>query len=92
MAEPLGDELTKAIEEEKVSSMQESRERSQILASEFGWDSNDAKKIWCFGPETTGPNVLVDMTSQAQYLREIRDSIEAGFQWVTNEGVLTHEN
>lgn len=25
-------------------------------------------------------------------MREIRDSIEAGFQWVTKEGVLTHES
>lgn len=36
--------------------------------------------------------MLVDTTSQAQYLREIRDSIEAGFQWVTSEGVLTEES
>ena len=91
-AEPLGEELTKAIEEDEVNSMQDARERSQILHNQFEWDPNDAKKVWCFGPETTGENVLVDRTQQAQYLREIRDSIEAGFQWVTKEGVLTHEN
>jgi elongation factor 2 len=92
MAEPLGDELTQAIEEEKVKSVKDVRERSHLLHSQFDWDVNDAKKVWCFCPETTGANLLVDKTQQAQYLREIRDSIEAGFQWVTKEGVLTHEN
>lgn len=90
-AQPLGDELTQAIEEEKVTSMMDGRERGRLLNEEFNWDPNEAKKIWCFGPELTGPNLLVDMTAQTQYLREIRDSIESGFQWVTKEGALTEE-
>lgn len=28
--------------------------RSKILSEEFGWDKELAKKIWCFGPDTTG--------------------------------------
>merc|ERR1712086_680488 len=49
-------------------------------------------KIWCFGPETTGPNVLVDTTKAVQYLNEIKDSMEAAFNWATKEGVLVEEN
>ena len=43
-------------------------------------------KIWCFGPETSGPNLLVDATKAVQYLNEIKDSMEAAFQWATKEG------
>ena len=91
-AMPLGEELTNAIEENKVAAVQDVRQRGTILQNTFDWDPNDSRKVWCFGPETTGPNIIVDQTSQAQYLREIRDSIEAGFQWVTKEGALTEEN
>jgi len=62
------------------------------LVDEYGWDLNDAKKIWCFGPETSGPNMLVDSTKAVQYLHEVKDSIMGAFQWVTKEGVLTEEN
>jgi elongation factor 2 len=62
-AEPLGDDLTNAIEADKITSKQDQKIRYRLLADDFGWDVNDAKKIWCFGPETTGPNVLVDKTS-----------------------------
>merc|ERR1719243_223469 len=32
------------------------------LGDDHEWDPNDAMKIWCFGPEQTGPNLLVDTT------------------------------
>ena len=51
----------------------------------------DARKIWCFGPDTTGPNVLVDVTKGVQYLNEIKDSCVAAFQWATKEGVTAEE-
>jgi translation elongation factor EF-G len=43
------------------------------------------RKIWCFGPDTNGPNILVDCTKGVQYLNEIKDSVVAGFQWATKE-------
>merc|ERR1711981_422531 len=49
-------------------------------------------KIWCFGPETTGANILVDVTKAVQYLNEIKDSAEAAFQWATKEGVMAEEH
>merc|ERR1711935_1165396 len=62
VCEPLGDELAAALEDDKVSSKQDPKIRRTILRDEYEWDPNDALKIWCFGPETTGPNVLVDTT------------------------------
>lgn len=90
--EPLGDELSKAIDEEEVSMKDDTKVRAKVLQDKYEWDPNDAKKIWCFGPDTTGPNILVDQTKQVQYLQEIKDSMEAAFQWATKEGVMTEEN
>ena len=91
-ASPLGDELAQAIEDDKITSKQDGRERMRALVDDYEWDPNDAKKIWCFGPETTGANLLVDVTKQVQYLQEIKDSAEAAFQWATKEGVMTDEH
>jgi elongation factor 2 len=91
-AEPLGDELTNAIEAEEVSPKQDVKIRSRLMADTYGWDVNDAKKVWCFGPETSGANLLVDMTKACQFLNEIRDSMEAAFQWATKEAVMSEEN
>ncbi|VAH97594.1 unnamed protein product [Triticum turgidum subsp. durum] len=70
----------------------EARPLEEGLAEEFGWDKDLAKKIWCFGPETTGPNMVVDMCKGVQYLNEIKDSVVAGFQWASKEGALCEEN
>jgi len=78
-AEPMGDEVTKAIEDDVITSKEDAKSRNKKLADDFGWDKNDAVKIWCFGPETSGPNLLVDKTQAVQYLNEIRDSMEAAF-------------
>jgi elongation factor 2 len=59
---PLGDELTNGIEADDVTAKEDPKSRHRKLADKYGWDVNEAKKIWCFGPETSGPNLLVDMT------------------------------
>merc|ERR1712196_124529 len=61
------------------------------LAIDFGWDVNFARKIWCFGPDTTGPNVFVDNTVGVQYLNEIKDHVVSAFQWASKEGALCEE-
>merc|ERR1712160_196040 len=67
----MGD-LAQAIDDDKVSAKQDPKARRIILRDEFEWDPNDALKIWCFGPETTGPNMVVDVTKAVQYLNEIQ--------------------
>ncbi|KAF7793408.1 hypothetical protein EIP86_004520 [Pleurotus ostreatoroseus] len=91
-AMPIDEELTMAIEAGKVNSREDYKVRARVLADEYGWDVTDARKIWCFGPDTTGPNLLVDVTKGVQYLNEIKDSCVAAFQWATKEGVLAEEN
>jgi elongation factor 2 len=62
------------------------------LSEKYDYDATEARKIWCFGPEGTGANIVVDCTKGVQYLNEIKDSVVAGFQWATKEGVLADEN
>jgi hypothetical protein len=91
-AMPIDEELSLAIEAGKITPRDDFKLRARVLADYFGWDVTDARKIWCFGPETTGPNLLVDVTKGVQYLNEIKDSCVAGFQWATKEGVCAEEN
>jgi len=90
-AVPLADELATMIEDGKVTPKDEPKARSKILSEEFEWDKTDSMKIWTFGPDQAGPNVVVDVTKGVQYLNEIKDSIVAAFQWATKEGLLCDE-
>nr|CAG8527305.1 5305_t:CDS:2 [Entrophospora candida] len=89
---PMQEELSNDIESGKITPRDDFKARARVLAEEYGWDVTDARKIWCFGPETTGPNLLVDVTKGVQYLSEIKDSCIAAFQWATKEGVCSEEN
>jgi len=91
-AEPFQEGLSEAIEDGQVGPKDEPKKRARILAEKFGWDLADARKIWAFGPETTGPNLVIDVSKGVQYLNEIKDSFVAAFQWATKEGVLCEEN
>ena len=68
-----------------VSPKQDFKIRGRYLADKYEYDITEARKIWCFGPDTLGPNLLIDATKGVQYLNEIKDSVVAGFQWATKE-------
>ena len=69
----------------EVTPRGEIKERARYLAEKYDYDVTEARKIWCFGPETNGPNIVVDCTKGVQYLNEIKDSVVAGFQWASKE-------
>jgi elongation factor 2 len=91
--EPLGDELTTDIEDKKaeMDPRYDAKLRGRYLADTYGWDIGEARKIWAYGPDGTGPNLLVDATKAVQYLNEIKESFVGGFAWATSEGPLTGE-
>jgi elongation factor 2 len=91
IAEPLDEEVSLAIEAGTISPRDDFKIRARILADEHGWDVTDARKIWCFGPDTSGANLLVDQTKAVQYLNEIKDSVVSGFQWASREGPVAEE-
>ena len=66
--------------------------RARFLADKYDWDVNEAKKIWCYGPDGKGPNVVVDVTKGVQNMGEMKDSFVAAWQWATKEGGLCDEN
>jgi len=90
-AQPLTEELSQAIDAGTITATQDSKLRARALADDFGWDVNFARKIWCFGPDTTGPNMFVDNTVGVQYLSEIKDHVVSAFQWASKEGALCEE-
>nr|CAB3478613.1 unnamed protein product [Digitaria exilis] len=90
-AHPLGKELVQAIEDGRVGAGDDVTSRAKILREEFEWDAGDAKKLWCFDPATTGPNLLVNRCKGAYYTGEIRDSVVAAFQEASKGGVLAQE-
>lgn len=82
---PMPDGLPEDIDKGTVNPKDDFKVRARYLADKYEWDATEARKIWCFGPEGTGPNLLVDVTKGVQYLNEIKDSVIAGFQWATKE-------
>lgn len=91
-AEPIDEELSLAIEAGTINPRDDVKVRARAMADDFGWDVTDARKIWCFGPEGTGANLVVDQTKAVQYLHEIKDSVVAAWQWATKEGPIFGEN
>nr|CAG4648483.1 EOG090X00RJ [Polyphemus pediculus] len=91
-AVPMPDGLADDIDKGEVNPRDDFKTRGRYLADKYEYDVSEARKIWCFGPDTNGPNLMIDVTKGVQYLNEIKDSIVAGFQWATKEGVLCDEN
>ncbi|KAJ2331262.1 translation elongation factor 2, partial [Coemansia sp. RSA 2681] len=90
-AAPIQEELTQLLEDGKITSRDDFKERARRLAEEFNWDVNDARKIWAFAPENLGTNLLVDVTKGVQYLNEIKDSCVSGLLWAVKEGPCAEE-
>jgi elongation factor 2 len=90
-ADVLGPDLCKAIDEGEITPGAEAKIQGRKLADEFGWDVAEARKIWAFGPDGTGPNLFVDTTKGVNYLIEIRESVVGGFAWATQNGPLCEE-
>jgi elongation factor 2 len=91
-AQPMGEELAVEIDDEKVTSKDDPKIRGRYLADNHEWNVEEARKIWAFGPEGAGPNVVCDTSKGVQYLNEIKDSVVGGFQWASKEGPMCEEN
>ena len=92
VAEPLNEELANIIDKGEMGPKDDLKARGKRLVDEFDWEKSETLKLWCFGPETTGANVLVDRTTGLQFMNEIQDSMTSAFQWAAKEGPMTEEN
>merc|ERR1712227_112595 len=92
VADRLPEELAQEIESGKLGHKAEAKEKARTFREKYDWDENAARKIWCYGPETEGANLVVDETTAVQYLIEIKEHVNSAFQWCTKEGPLCEEN
>jgi len=91
-AEPMAEEVSCGIEDGSLGPKAELKEKVKAFKEKFEWSDENARKIWCYGPETEGANVVVDVTVGVQYLLEIKEHVNSAFQWTTKEGPLCEEN
>merc|ERR1712157_682745 len=93
-AVPLEEELANEIEKPNslVGAKADPKERNKELKNRYSWSDEDARKLWCYGPETDGANVVIDKTVAVQYVNEIKEHVNSAFQWASKEGPLCEEN
>ena len=95
IAEPLEKGLSEDIENEVVSITWNKKRLGEFFQTKYDWDLLAARSIWAFGPDSTGPNILVDDTLPSEVdkglLGSVKESIVQGFQWGTREGPLCEE-
>lgn len=90
-SQPIEEELSIAIEEGQIP-LRDAKQRVKVLNEKYDWDKSEAAKLWSFGPEGEGPNMIVDITSGCQFMNEIKEHMVSGFEQVTKAGVLCEES
>lgn len=88
--QPITEEFCRAIEKGEIP-MRDLKEKTKILVEKFEFDKTEVPKIWGFGPDGEGPNLIVDVTSGCQFMNEIKDHMVSGFELVVRHGVLCEE-
>lgn len=93
VSDPLPHELCKMIEQGEVDpDSKDVKKRAKVFVDKFGWQKQDALKIWAFGcPPDGRANILVDATKAVAYLNEIKDAMASAFVQITSGGVFAEE-
>jgi len=91
-AEPMDEALCKAIEAGPAGPKADPKDRAKLYRDKFDWDEMAARKIWAWGPENEGANLVVDQSTGVQYMLEIKEHVASAFQWTSKEGPLCEEN
>jgi len=95
IAEPLDKGLALDIENKNVVLEWPKKHVANFFTEKYDWDALAARSVWAFGPDSDGPNILMDDTLPSEVdkdlLMSVRESIVQGFQWGTREGPLCEE-
>merc|ERR1712141_487019 len=59
-ARPMPDGLPEDIDKGEVTPRGEFKTRARYLQEKYDYDVTEARKIWCFGPDGSGPNIVMD--------------------------------
>lgn len=96
-AEPLSTDVISLFDDQVINPSLSSESKSQILqrhsAFKYGWEVEVASpdRLWCFGAEIAGANVLSCQYNGPNNLDEVKASIQAGFRFSCEEGPLCDE-
>lgn len=95
ISEPLEKGLAEDLENKSVVLSNEPKKVREFFKAKYDWDALAVRSIWAFGPDTNGPNILVDDSLPDEVNKSLlmttKDSIVQGFQWGTREGPLCEE-
>jgi len=69
IAEPLEKGIAEDIERGRVTMRMTPKERGTFFQEKYQWDLLASRSIWAFGPDESGPNVLLDDTLPSQVRR-----------------------
>jgi len=86
--EPLDEKVIKMIEKDGVSGEMNSKQVAAMLQKEAGWSAREARNIWAIEDHK---NMLIDVTTDVQFVQETRDMIISGFRWGCEHGPLCEE-
>mmetsp|Transcript_28077 Transcript_28077/g.70533 ORF Transcript_28077/g.70533 Transcript_28077/m.70533 type:complete len:994 (-) Transcript_28077:1097-4078(-) len=95
IAEPLDKGLARDIETGAVNLQWPRKKLGDFFQNNYDWDVLAARSVWAFGPDSRGPNALLDDTLPTEVdkslMSAVRESVVQGFQWGTREGPLCDE-
>lgn len=95
IAEMLDEGLSEDIETKKLDISWKEETKRDYLVNNFKWDELTASSMWAFGPDMSGPNILIDYTIDDEVNKDLlsssRDKIVHGFKWAVKEGPLCEE-
>lgn len=95
IAEPLDRGIAEDIESGRVTMRMTAKDRGKHFEQKYQWDLLASRSIWAFGPDDSGPNILLDDTLPSQIdkklLGTVKEHIKQGFQWGAREGPLCDE-
>lgn len=95
ISEPLERGIAEDVETGRVTMKMTPKERGTFFQEKYQWDLLASRSIWAFGPDESGPNILLDDTLPSQVdkkmLGSVKEHIKQGFQWGAREGPLCDE-
>jgi len=86
--EPLEEKVIEMIEKGEIGGVVGQKNISKILRTQAKWPTEEAKKVWVIEDHK---NILIDRTKGIQYLREVKEMVNAGFRWACENGPLSEE-
>jgi elongation factor 2 len=91
-AQPVPNKMVNDIDNSVLNLKAPVKELTRTCISEYGFEVQDFKRLWAFGPEeATHTNVFTDESKGVAYLDKVRGSIINSFEAYIGEGVLVGE-